>query len=252
MTILCSGCSFTIGSHKDENNHDVNYRHWPDFISRSRNVAVGGAGNRRIARTILENIDDGVEKMEAVVVMWSTVERYDFYDPQYNIYKAEGASFTGIKEKYLKYFYTDFSQFAKTLEYILLIQHMCKARNIPLVNCHMGDINYNDWDMDNAWGVGVDTLNLKARRSLALEERNTVKTFFEKCETKEEVDFVTKLWQQVNWDNWVYWKEKGGLWQYTNDTGYHWVAYHPPEIAHKEWAEKIIIPKLRSLNVKIR
>ena len=252
MTILCSGCSFTIGSHKDENGHDVNYRHWPDFISRSRNVAVGGAGNRRIARTILENIDDGVEKMEAVVVMWSTVERYDFYDPQYNIYKAEGASFTGTKEKYLKYFYTDFSQFAKTLEYILLIQHMCKARNIPLVNCHMGDINYNDWDMDNAWGVGVDTLNLKARRSLALEERNTVKTFFEKCETKEEVDFVTKLWQQVNWDNWVYWKEKGGLWQYTNDTGYHWVAYHPPEIAHKEWAEKVIIPKLRSLNVKIR
>ena len=57
MTILCSGCSFTIGSHKDENGHDVNYRHWPDFISRSRNVAVGGAGNRRIARTILENID---------------------------------------------------------------------------------------------------------------------------------------------------------------------------------------------------
>jgi hypothetical protein len=252
MTILCSGCSFTIGSHKDENGHDVNYRHWPDFISRSRNVAVGGAGNRRIARTILENIDDGVEKMEAVVVMWSTVERYDFYDPQYKTYKAEGASFTGTKEKYLKYFYTDFSQFAKTLEYILLIQHMCKARNIPLVNCHMGDINYNDWDMDNAWGVGVDTLNLKARRSLALEERNTVKTFFEKCETEEEVDFVTKLWQQVNWDNWVYWKEKGGLWQYTNDTGYHWVAYHPPEQAHKEWAEKIIIPKLRSLNVKIR
>ena len=49
-------------------------------------------------------------------------------------------------------------------------------------------------------------------------------------ETEEEVDFVTKLWQQVNWDNWVYWKEKGGLWQYTNDTaavGKHVLCAHP-------------------------
>ena len=250
MTILCSGCSFTIGSHKDENGHDVNYRHWPDFIPRSKNVAVGGAGNRLIARTILDNIDHHDGPMEAVVVMWSTVERYDFYDPQMNAYKCEGASFTDTKKHYLKYFYSDFNQFAKTLEYILLIQHMCKARNIPLINCHMGDLNYNDWDMDNAWGVGVDHNNSKARRSLAMEERNHVKTFFEKCETDDEVKFVKKLWQQINWDNWVFYKEQGGLWQYTNDTGYNWIAYHPPENAHKEWAENIIIPKLKELNVK--
>ena len=68
--ILCSGCSFTIGSHKDKDNNDVDYKHWPEFlISQTKNVALGGAGNRRIARTVLENPDDSIK---AVVVMWST------------------------------------------------------------------------------------------------------------------------------------------------------------------------------------
>lgn len=250
MTILCSGCSFTIGSHKDELNNDIDYKHWPDFIPRSKNVAIGGAGNRLIARTILENIDTSDGPIEAVVVMWSTVERYDFYDPLYNAYKSEGSSYTGIKQNYLKYFYSDFNQFAKTLEYILLIQHMCKARNIPLINCHMGDINYIDWDMDLAYGIGVDQSNLKARRSLSIEEQSNVETFFQKCVNNEERDFVAKLWQQVNWDNWVFWNDTGGLWQMTNDKGYDWIAYHPPEHAHKEWAEDIIIPRLKELYVK--
>lgn len=249
MTILCSGCSFTIGSHKDENGSDVDYQHWPNFIPRSKNVAIGGAGNRRIARTILENIDTSDGPIEAVVVMWSTVERYDFYDPQYNAYKAEGASFTGTKQQYLKYFYSDFNQFAKTLEYILLIQHMCKARNIPLVNCHMGDINYNDWDMDNAYGIGTNPNG--SRRTLEPNEQNKVKTFFQKCGNNEERDFVTKLWQQINWDTWIFWNDKGGLWQMTNDKEYKWVAYHPPEKAHKYWAENLVVPKLKSLNVKV-
>lgn len=249
MTILCSGCSFTIGSHRDEHNNDIDYDHWPEFIPRSKNVAVGGAGNRLIARTILDNIDDGVEKAEAVIVMWSTVERYDFYDPLMNAYKAEGSSFTGTKQNYLKYFYSDFNQFAKTLEYILLIQHMCKARDIPLINCHMGDINYIDWDMDLAYGIGVDESNLKARRTLSIEEQSNVETFFEKCKHKDELKFVNKLWQQVNWDNWVFWKEHGGLWQMTNDKDYDWIAYHPPAQAHKDWAEEVIRPQLVKLNV---
>lgn len=248
MTILCSGCSFTIGSHKDENGIDIDYKHWPDFIPGTENVAIGGAGNRRIARTILENVDRADEPLKAVVVMWSTVERYDFYDPLYNAYKAEGASFTGTKQNYLKYFYSDFNQFAKTLEYILLIQHMCKARNIPLVNCHMGDINYNDWDMDNAYGVVVDWKN-NSRRTLEPNERNEIQTFFQKSSHQDEQKFVTKLWEQVNWDTWVFWKTKGGLWQMTNDKNYKWIAYHPPEEAHKDWAENIILPQLQELRV---
>ena len=248
MTILCSGCSFTIGSHKDENHNDIDYLHWPEFLPRSKNVAVGGAGNRLIARTILDNIDDGVDKMEAVIVMWSTVERYDFYDPQYNAYKSEGASFTGTKQNYLKYFYSDFNQLVKTLEYILLVQHMCQARNLPLINCHMGDINYNDWDMDNAYGIGINENG--SRRTLQVQEKNKIPTFFEKCIPMHEKEFVTKLWQQVNWSTWVYWNQQGGLWQMTNDKNYKWVAFHPPEEAHKDWAENIIIPRLKKLYVK--
>jgi hypothetical protein len=244
MTILCSGCSFTIGSHKDENHKDIDYLHWPEFLPRSKNVAVGGAGNRRIARTILENIDDGIDKMEAVVVMWSTAERYDFYDAQFNAYKAEGSSYTGTKEHYLKYFYSDFNQFAKTLEYILLIQHMCKARSIPLINTHMGDLRYHDWDMDAAYGID----NVANR---VVQPDSEIKDFFQKSSHPAETAFLKTLWQQINWDNWVFWNDNGGLWQMTNDKEYKWVAYHPPQEAHKYWAENIIIPKLRSLNVKI-
>ena len=40
------------------------------LISQTKNVALGGAGNRRIARTVLENPDDSIK---AVVVMWSTI-----------------------------------------------------------------------------------------------------------------------------------------------------------------------------------
>ena len=43
-------------------------------------------------------------------------------------YKLEGASYTGTKQQYLKYFYTDFNMFAKTLEYYILIQNTLKAK----------------------------------------------------------------------------------------------------------------------------
>ena len=249
MTILCSGCSFTKGSHKDADGQDVDYKHWPDFIPGSKNVAVGGAGNRLIARTILDNIDDpnndGTGPPKAVVVMWSTAERYDFYDKQFNAYKSEGSSYTGTKEHYLKYFYSDFNQFAKTLEYILLIQHMCTARHIPLIQTHMGDLRYHDWDMDSAYGI----TSFPDGAQRVVHPSENVEDFFHKSSHPDETSFLKKLWRQVDWSKWIFWKDKGGLWQMTNDNEYKWIAFHPPEEAHKEWAENIIKPKLEQLRV---
>jgi|TARA_B110000483_G_C18196000_1_gene543004 hypothetical protein len=223
--ILCSGCSFTIGSHKDVNNNDVDYKHWPNFIPNSKNVAIGGAGNRLIARRVLDNIDSSTE---AVVIMWSTIERYDWYMPEYNAYKSEGASYTGPKENYLKYFYTDFNQFAKTLEYILLIQNTCKVNNIPVLFSHMGDMVYADWDMN---------------------KRDN--SFFEKLKTNDEKHYIEQLWNQVNWNNWMFHEEKSGLWQFTDDYNYEWIADHPGEQAHKDWAELVVNPRLKQLNISI-
>lgn len=247
--ILCSGCSFTIGSHKDDNNNDVDYKHWPDFIPNSKNVAIGGAGNRLIARTILENIS---HECEAVIVMWSTVERYDWYMPEANAYKSEGASFTGPKENYLKYFYTDFNQLAKTLEYILLIQHTCRDRNIPFIMTHMGDMRYGDWDMDRAYGIQRESDGTGARRSLDLSTgRKPILSFEQKLQTDKERNFIKALMEQVDWSRWVFHKENGGLWQFTNDGGYDWIAYHPPEQAHKDWVEQLLKPRLKQLNNNI-
>ena len=246
--ILCSGCSFTIGSHKDKDNNDVDYKHWPEFlISQTKNVALGGAGNRRIARTVLENLDDNIK---AVVVMWSTPERYDYYMPQYNAYKLEGASYTGTKQQYLKYFYTDFNMFAKTLEYYILIQNTLKAKNIPYIPMHMGDPRYKDWDQDKAYGIDVNENG--SMRVLTQEEKDNVKveTFLEKAEHHwEENKVINKLWNEVDWDQWVFHKEYGGLWQFTNDGNYKWIAYHPPEQAHKDWAEQYINPRLKQLGI---
>ena len=245
--ILCSGCSYTIGSQKDDNNNDVDYKHWPDFIPNSKNVAIGGAGNRLIARTILENIS---HECEAVIVMWSTVERYDWYMPEYNAYKSEGASYTGPKENYLKYFYTDFNQLAKTLEYILLVQQTCRVRNIPLIMTHMGDMRYGDWDMDRAYGIHRGPDGTGARRSLDTD-RGPVLSFEQKLITQQEKDFIQNLKEQVDWSKWIFYKDLGGLWQFTNDGGYDWIAYHPPEQAHKDWIEQMINPRLKELNINI-
>jgi hypothetical protein len=247
--ILCSGCSFTIGSHKDVNNNDVDYKHWPNFIPNSKNVAIGGAGNRLIARTILENIS---HECEAVIVMWSTVERYDWYMPEANAYKSEGASFTGPKENYLKYFYTDFNQLAKTLEYILLIQNTCRVRNIPFIMTHMGDMRYGDWDMDRAHGIQRAPDGTGSRRSLDLSiDREPILSFEQKLQTDKERNFIKTLMEQVDWSRWVFYKDNGGFWQFTNDGGYNWIAYHPPEQAHKDWVEQLINPKLKQLNISI-
>ena len=62
-----------------------------------------------------------------------------------NAYKLEGASYTETKQQYLKYFYTDFNMFAKTLEYYILIQNTLKAK-ISYISMHMGDPRYKDWD----------------------------------------------------------------------------------------------------------
>jgi hypothetical protein len=247
--ILCSGCSFTIGSHKDVNNNDVDYKHWPNFIPNSKNVAIGGAGNRLIARTILENIS---HECEAVIVMWSTVERYDWYMPEANAYKSEGASFTGPKENYLKYFYTDFNQLAKTLEYILLIQNTCRVRNIPFIMTHMGDMRYGDWDMDRAHGIQRAPDGTGSRRSLDLSiDREPILSFEQKLQTDKERNFIKTLMEQVDWSRWVFYKDNGGFWQFTNDGGYNWIAYHPPEQAHKDWVEQLINPRLKQLNISI-
>lgn len=248
--ILCSGCSYTIGSHKNELGVDVDYKHWPDFIPNSKNVAIGGAGNRLIARTILENIS---HECNAVIVMWSTVERYDWYMPEYNAYKSEGASYTGPKENYLKYFYTDFNQLAKTLEYILLVQQTCRVRNIPLIMTHMGDMRYNDWDMDKAYGIGRAEDGKGANRVKydSSIDREPILSFEQKLQTDKERKFIKTLMEQVDWSKWIFHKDYGGFWQFTNDGGYDWIAYHPPEQAHKDWVEQYIIPRLKQLNISI-
>jgi hypothetical protein len=247
--ILCSGCSFTIGSHKDDKNNDIDYKHWPVFLPTvTKNVAIGGAGNRLIARTILDHIDD--PNVKAVAVMWSTVERYDWYMPEFNAYKPEGASYTGAKQNYLKYFYTEFNQLAKTLEYILLVQQTCKVRNKPYVFMHMGDMRYNDWDMDRAYRIQRGADGTGARRSLDLSTGKTpVLSFEQKLVGRQEQEFIKKLKEQIDWSRWIFYKDHGGLWQFTNDGGYDWIAYHPPEQAHKDWTEQMVNPRLKELNI---
>ena len=245
--ILCSGCSFTIGSHKDKDNNDVDYDHWPVFIPNSKNIARGGAGNRLIARQILDNI---AEDTKAICVMWSTLERYDFYDPVLKGYKCEGASYTGSKQNYLKYFYSEFSQIAKSLEYFLLIQNICQAKCIPYVPMHMGDVRYKDWDQDKAYGYDTSSGALRVLTDGEKENPEDIKSFLDLVSFyKHERQFIQKLWDQVEWDKWLFNHDWGGFWQFTNDNEYDWIASHPGEQAHKAWAEQKIIPRLKQLKV---
>ena len=75
---------------------------------------------------------------------------------------------------------------------------MCTARRIPLINTHMGDLRYQDWDMDAAYGISMSKDG--AKRSVSVHEN--VQNFFQKSSHPDEASFLQKLWRQVDWSKW--------------------------------------------------
>ena len=90
-------------------------------------------------------------------------------------------------------------------------------------------------------------------RVLTQEEKKVkVESFLEKTEHHwEENKVIKKLWNEVDWNQSVFHKEYGGLWQFTNDGNYKWIAYNPIEQAHKDWAEQYYQSQIKTVRYSI-
>ena len=80
------------------------------------------------------------------------------------------------------------------------------------------------------------------------KDHKPVKTFLEKCEHHwEENKIINKLWNEVDWDQWVFIKsmvDYGSLQMMVIING-----LHTTEQAHKDWAEQYINPRLKQLGI---
>ena len=145
--LITSGCSFTADSNKRGHS-------WPTHLAKLMdreliNKAESGKGNYFISNQIYSTFTDTKYNSvnSKVVVMWSGLDRYDFY--------RKGEWLRPNARFYVKHHAIE-NSYLQSLQYIIGIQEFLNNRDIPYLFLTYMDI----FDLDELW------LNLYANKQL--------------------------------------------------------------------------------------
>ena len=262
--IVTSGCSF---SEKGEHT-------WPYHLTRLIDTKVytsglSSAGNSWIAKTAIHQtqllLDDGISPTDiTVIVMWSGIDRKDLFvsaketanfhklvlpgsgrsaainpvnflgtkpDETYAHSTVDGyllgsisASFLNnhiqnVKKDLIMPFFSNESLAIESYENFLRLQWYCQSKNIKLLNLTFLDIMHYPsgiFDFDN------------------------------RVLTKDLYRNITPLYNMIDFDNWLFWKDTGGMYEYTRDNKLAFNAdkQHPAAASHEYFVDNFLIPEL--------
>jgi hypothetical protein len=262
--LITSGCSFT-------DNH-LNSKRWPHFLSDITglflyNRGQGSAGNNWISKSIIYQIQIllnlGVFPKEILVItMWSGIDRKDLFisscednmfnkllnDDQSNpinflddtpnvssntnkidgyLLGAATCKFNNIKinsfkqELILKYFSNE-ALAIESYEHFLRLQWFCESKGIICINQTYKDImHYPDYT--------------------------------DQILTKDCYRNIKHLYELIDFDKWIFWKDNKGLYEYTKDVSNMFGddKFHPSEEGHRHYVINYLIPTLKQKNIHI-
>ena len=220
--IICAGCSYT----------KYKWPCWPSYVSwfekdEVKNVGASGSANESIMRSVYNSVQKYRSKVSKVYVMWSGTHRYEVvqdeidptvkkdesvsysrWDNDFNWNRFHGGHYYSDKhEYYVKHFQNESQNEIRLLERILFIQMFLKRNNIEY---KMMVFRKNILDHD----LSKMTLGHRA------------------------------LYNEIDWSTFIFYKEFGGLWEFTNEEHYDQMNrpynLHPLPLAHYHWVKDIM------------
>ena len=215
---IAHGCSFTR----------YNWPCWPKFVSWFNgnkiieNKGRAGSGNETISRAAI-NSAMMYENIDHIYIMWTASDRYEVItkerEPDESVKKQTYYTwdedfewktwYGGHPEKdkheyYRKHFWDEEHQYYRTLEHILRTQRFLDKKKIPYT-------------------------------MMLFKEDVIHDNFYSESERA--------LYNQIDWGKFLFHKEKGGLWEFSQDNYKEYYIpgeAHPPPIAHYHWVKDVM------------
>ncbi len=248
--LVASGCSFTFEPWN-----------WPTFVAKEYdldliNVGMSGQGNGLISKKVIYQVSELLKTMDPkdimVGIMWSGIDRDEFYVHNHPYIKGKGSSgnvdgwienptnvvdgkldrnwlITNITWKiplaqlWYRHFHTDIGAMTQTLENVLRTQWFLENHNVNYFMSTYLDIFGNEWVQN-------------------LMEHSEIKYLYDMVnkDTFLEVDGCYE-WVKGNCDHTYAFPDSG-----PDDR----MGNHPTEYGHQKFTEQIIIPHIKqNLNV---
>jgi len=256
--IVTSGCSFSDkcgGTWAVQLNKKVNANVYV--------CGVSSAGNSWIAKSAIHHtnllLNSGVNSNDiTVIVMWSGIDRKDlFISAAETIDYAEIVSTLGpnpvslidtipgseiksnhidgyllgtphsyfankkisqIKQELAMYYFSDEAMAIESYENFLRVQWFCESKKITLINMTFMDI-----------------MSYPKKQML----------------TKDYYRNIAPLYEMIDFDKWLFWKDTGGLFEYVKDNSLELFKddLHPTPNSHEHFLDNFLVPKLQINNI---
>ena len=146
--ILVNGDSWTGGRHTK--NQSVSIEYWPNYFEKITNIpitnlAFGGSSNQRIFRTTVDFLYNTTEPISHVIIGWSSIDRFELVTASgKSIFLTPSTTFGDqevpdeIKKQFKLLYYTwchnHQINLKNFLHLVLLMQDICRQKNIQLIN----------------------------------------------------------------------------------------------------------------------
>ena len=252
--LVTSGCSFS----------DNSELHWPHYLSNNLNLklynhGMAGAGNCWITKSVIFQIqkllDLGSKASEILVaVMWTGLERHDvFIDPEYNHNYRELLNYEGYEPNPTNF-----------------------LDNIPNTVGKQNTVDEDGYLLGSAWSPYANKNILKFKQNLLKfigPQALAIQSFenflrlqwycksegitlinqsymdimhIEKILIKDLSRNISPLYNMINFDQWYFWKETNGLYEYTkeNNLDFHKDNEHPLPISHKHYVDNFLTDRV--------
>lgn len=137
--IMLNGCSFVEQSHLELESIDWKNQYWPSLVDPEQdNIAASGASNTRIFRTTIDYIFS--KQPDQIILGWTSLDREElpcangdrmrlrvdctsFENDQDSIQRA-------VHETWYRENHNEWLQFEQLIRYILIVQELCKQKQI--------------------------------------------------------------------------------------------------------------------------
>lgn len=220
-TLVAAGDSFTYGSElQDQMGGNPSKSTWSALLSRKLSmeyecIAVPGASNKKIARTLFDKIIQSTSRDMVVCVMWTFDNRFEFYNSKKDTW--EDINVHAIdKNKFAEKLYdlcgdSGVQSYYNDLTSFLMVQNLLNKKKIPYLFTHADNLQFEKYSHYN---VPISI------RTLAVE---------------------------IEWDKWHFIGEKQeGFFSWGTQNFLCGLNRHPLEDAHRELTEQML-PKALTL-----
>ena len=260
--IVTSGCSFSDWSGT-----------WATLLNKKVNAnvyvcGISSAGNSWIAKSAIHQtnllLKSGINTNDiSVIVMWSGIDRKDLFIsanetveygklvsilgpnpvslidtipgsmPKSNYTDGyllgtyhsyfENKNITRIKQELAMYYFSDEAMAIESYENFLRLQWFCESKKITLINMTFKDIMY-------------------------YHKIPYPKT---KMLTKDYYRNIAPLYEMLDLNKWLFWKDTGGLFEYVRDNSLELDKdeLHPAINSHEHFLDNFLVPKLEINNI---